>query len=125
MTSKKPGDLPPEPTVEIFPGPRRAAARRVFSAKEKQQYVEEASQPGSSVSAVARPQPNRALRREPSHGCSVRYVAPLAPRTPATLLDPQRCSSGAVEDVGWLGGNDRNVLRFRLHPITRRLHDGR
>lgn len=54
MTSKKPGDLPPEPTVEILPGPRRAAARRVFSAEEKHQYVEEASQPGSSVSAVAR-----------------------------------------------------------------------
>lgn len=54
MSSKKPADSPPEPTVEILPGPRRAAARRVFSAEEKRLYVEEASQPGSSVSSVAR-----------------------------------------------------------------------
>src|SRR5262249_30615158 len=54
MTTKKPAELPPEPTVEILPAPRRAASRRVFTAEEKRLYVEEASQPGSSVSSVAR-----------------------------------------------------------------------
>lgn len=54
MTTKKPAELPLEPTVEILPGPRRAASRRVFTAEEKRLYVEEASLPGSSVSSVAR-----------------------------------------------------------------------
>jgi transposase len=42
------------PKVEVLPGPRRAASRRVFSVEEKRLIVEETLQPGSSVSLVAR-----------------------------------------------------------------------
>ena len=42
------------PEIEVLPGPRRAATRRVFSAEEKRSMVEEAQRPGSSISLVAR-----------------------------------------------------------------------
>src|ERR1035441_10176817 len=42
------------PKVEVLPGPRRAASRRVFSVEEKRLIVEETLQPGSSVSLIAR-----------------------------------------------------------------------
>src|SRR5580693_8415646 len=40
--------------VQVLPGPRRAATRRVFSTEEKRAIVEETYKPGSSVSLVAR-----------------------------------------------------------------------
>ena len=43
-----------EPEVEVLPGPRRAATRRVFSTEEKRAIVEETHRPGGSVSLVAR-----------------------------------------------------------------------
>ena len=43
-----------DPEVEVLPGPRRAAVRRVFSVNEKRAIVDETRLPGSSASLVAR-----------------------------------------------------------------------
>lgn len=104
MSTKKPADFPLEATVEVLPGPRRASSRRVFSAEEKRLYVEEASQPGNSVSAVAR-----------KHGLS-----------PSLLFRWKRLAeegsmSGLVADSGVVPEAEVRQLKAQIRELERQL----
>jgi transposase len=105
MTTKKPAELMPEPTVEILPGPRRAASRRVFSADEKRLYVEEASQPGSSVSSVAR-----------KHGLSPSLLFRWK-----RLAEERSMSSGLVADGEVVPEAEVRQMKARIRELERQL----
>ncbi len=104
MTSKKPAESPPEAQVEVLPAARRASARRVFTAEEKRLFVEEASQSGASVSAVAR-----------KYGLS-----------PSLLFRWKRLAdegsmSGLVADGAVVAETELRQMRARIRELERQL----
>lgn len=104
MTSKKNAEPSEEPRVEILPPPRRASARRVFSAEEKQLCVEETRQPGANVSAVAR-----------RHGIS-----------PSLLFRWKRLAeegsmSGLVADGAVVPETEMREMKARIRELERQL----